>query len=205
MNFRFVSVPRSSPRPIYTPQGQWNSAQSIMGWQSLLWASDPQDESQKQQQQQQQQKGQTQQKDQTTDKQTRDQWHWPAASSDPPRDWNKSLNATDWAAFKETRTLIPTVILTGSILALVRLRRRFRRFPDASSISPAFIRKRSLFGRVTSVGDGDNFRMYHTPGGKLAGWGWLPWKKVPTSKKDLKDKTVASASFFLPVLILTIE
>ena len=158
-----------------------------MGWTSLLWASDPQDESQKQRtQQQQEQKSETR----TLHRQPQDQWHWPAASSDPPRDWNKSLNAIDWAAFKEPRTLIPTVILTGSILALVRIRRRLRRFNDASSISPAFIRKRSLFGQVTSVGDGDNFRMYHTPGGKLAGWGWLPWKKVPTSKKDLKDKTV---------------
>lgn len=44
------------------------------------------------------------------------------------------------------------------------------------------------------MGDGDNFRLYHTPGGKLTGWGWLPWKKVPTLKKELRDKTVR---FFL--------
>lgn len=163
-----------------------------MGWRSLFWASDSPDSQQKK----------------SSDLRDTQTWHWPVADSTPastsPRDskatdWNKSLNATDWAAFKETRTLIPTVILTGSILALVRIRRRLRRFPDASSISPAFIRKRSLFGRVTSVGDGDGFRMYHTPGGKLTGWGWLPWKKVPTSKKDLKDKTVSlSLSLFLP-------
>lgn len=149
----------------------------------LLWASDPKDQSQKDQatSNRHQQQEQNQQ-----------QWHWPAvASPDSPRDWNKSINSTDWAAFKEPRTLLPTLILTGSILTLVRLHRRYlRRFPDASSISPSFFRKRSLFGRVTSVGDGDNFRMFHTPGGKLAGWGWLPWKKVPTLKKELKDKTV---------------
>ena len=118
------------------------------------------------------------------------QW-WPTSSSEePPRNWNKALNATDWAAFTEARTLIPTLVLTGSILAAVRIRRRLRRFPDATSISSSFFRQRSIFGEVTSVGDGDNFRLYHTPGGRLTGWGWLPWKKVPTSRKDLKDKTV---------------
>jgi hypothetical protein len=41
------------------------------------------------------------------------------------------------------------------------------------------------------VGDGDNFRVFHTPGGRLAGWGWLPWRRVPKEKKDLKNKTVS--------------
>ena len=128
----------------------------------------------------------------TNDKQEQQQrqW-WPTSSSEePPRNWNKALNATDWAAFTEARTLIPTLVLTGSILAAVRIRRRLRRFPDATSISSSFFRQRSIFGEVTSVGDGDNFRLYHTPGGRFTGWGWLPWKKVPTSRKDLKDKTV---------------
>ncbi|KAL8748249.1 MAG: hypothetical protein Q9184_007469, partial [Pyrenodesmia sp. 2 TL-2023] len=51
-------------------------------------------------------------------------------------------------------------------------------------------RKRSLFGYVTSVGDADNFRIFHTPGGRLAGWGWLPWRRVPDKVKELKDNTV---------------
>lgn len=135
------------------------------------------------------------------------QHHFPtpwSSSSKQPRNWEHSLNATDWAAFTETRTLVPTLILTGSILALVRLHRRyFRRFPDATSISPWFFRRRSIYGQVTSVGDGDNFRLYHTPGGKLTGWGWLPWKKVPTSKKELRDKTVRIAPF-APVIVVGI-
>jgi len=40
---------------------------------------------------------------------------------------------------------------------------------------------------VTRVGDADNFHMYHQPGGKLLGWGWL--RRIP-QKKDLKDKTI---------------
>ncbi|KAF9886804.1 putative endonuclease lcl3 [Aspergillus nanangensis] len=112
----------------------------------------------------------------------------PTSSS---KDWNKSLNKFDWAAFTEVRTIIPTVILTSAILGIIHIRRRYlRRFPDAVSISPSYFRRKSILGQVTSVGDGDGFRLFHTPGGRLAGWGWLPWKKVPTSKKELRDKTV---------------
>ncbi|KAJ5245887.1 hypothetical protein N7468_000870 [Penicillium chermesinum] len=60
--------------------------------------------------------------------------------------------------------------------------------PPASP--PSWLRRRTVFGQVTSVGDGDNFRLYHTPGGRLAGWGWLPWKRVPVNKKELKDQTI---------------
>jgi endonuclease YncB( thermonuclease family) len=41
---------------------------------------------------------------------------------------------------------------------------------------------------VTSVGDGDNFRFFHTPGGRLAGWGWL--RSIPTDKKALRNQTI---------------
>lgn len=106
---------------------------------------------------------------------------------------NNASSALDWNAFIEPRTLIPTVLLTSGILFAVRFHRHYlRRVPDASSISPSWLHRRSVFGQVTSVGDGDNFRIYHTPGGRLAGWGWLPWKKVPTTKKELKDNTVRS-------------
>ncbi|PYH50036.1 thermonuclease family protein [Aspergillus saccharolyticus JOP 1030-1] len=111
-----------------------------------------------------------------------------AANNDPRHNYT---NLIDWNAFTEPRTLIATSILTTGILGAVSLHGRyFRWFPDAVSISPSYLRRRSLLGRVTSVGDGDNFRMYHTPGGRLAGWGWLPWKKIPTSKKELRDKTI---------------
>ncbi|KAH3246033.1 putative endonuclease lcl3 [Aspergillus fumigatus] len=107
------------------------------------------------------------------------------------KDWESSVTAIDWAAFTEARTIIPTLILTSGFLGAFYVHRRYlRRFPDAVSITPSYFRRRSLLGQVTSVGDGDNFRIYHTPGGRLAGWGWLPWKKIPTSKKELRDKTV---------------
>lgn len=115
----------------------------------------------------------------------------PTASSYPTPATNNSDSVLDWGAFAESRTLISTVLLTSGILLAVRFHRSYlRRIPDAPSISPSFLRRRTIFGKVTSVGDGDNFRIFHTPGGRLAGWGWLPWKKVPTTKKELKDNTV---------------
>lgn len=48
--------------------------------------------------------------------------------------------------------------------------------------------QQKLHGKVTRVGDGDNFRFYHTPGGPFMGWGWL--RKVPEKRKDLKDETL---------------
>lgn len=114
-----------------------------------------------------------------------------SSSSHPTPSTNNPSTPLDWTAFTEPRTLVPTLLLTSGILLAVRFHRRYlRRFPDAPSISPSFLRRRTVFGQVTSVGDGDNFRIFHTPGGRLAGWGWLPWKKVPASKKELKDNTV---------------
>jgi hypothetical protein len=121
------------------------------------------------------------------------------ASSYPTPATNNSDSVLDWGDFAESRTLISTVLLTSGILLAVRFHRSYlRRIPDAPSISPSFLRRRTIFGKVTSVGDGDNFRIFHTPGGRLAGWGWLPWKKVPTTKKELKDNTVRLSVLLLP-------
>lgn len=100
-------------------------------------------------------------------------------------------SATTWATYTQPQTIIATVVLTSSIIGFYRFYRTFlRRIPIAASIKPGYFRKRSILGKVTSVGDGDNFRIYHTPGGWLAGWGWLPWRRVPTEKKALKDQTI---------------
>ncbi|KXX78286.1 putative endonuclease LCL3 [Madurella mycetomatis] len=64
-----------------------------------------------------------------------------------------------------------------------------RRFPGSHHIAPSFFRRRSLLGKVTSVGDGDGFHMFHTPGGRLAGWGWL--RSVPKDRKELKGRTIS--------------
>jgi hypothetical protein len=105
--------------------------------------------------------------------------------------WTEPLNATDWSHYTDPRTIVPTLLLTSTILISVRVYRSYlRRIPEATYIRPGFFRKRSLFGTVTRVGDADNFHLFHTPGGRLTGWGWLPGRKVPEKKADLKGKTV---------------
>ena len=94
-------------------------------------------------------------------------------------------------AFTRPETIIAATVLTAASLGFYRFYKSYlRRIPQAININPGYLRRRSLVGKVTSVGDGDNFRMYHTPGGRLAGWGWLPGRRVPAGKKELKDQTV---------------
>ena len=127
---------------------------------------------------------------------------WPPWSSTPedekkpaqkaPSSWAAPVLPNDWSYYFSPEVLIPTAIMTSTIFVGHRLYKLYlRRIPGAAKISTSFWRKRSLFGKVTSVGDGDGFRLYHTPGGRLAGWEWLPGRKIPTGKA-LKDKTVRS-------------
>ena len=84
------------------------------------------------------------------------------------------------------QVILPTVILTGSVFTLLYIyRRHFRRILNIASIPPEFLtRHRSIFGRVTSIGDADNFRFFHTPGGRWAGW--EIFRPVPIARKDLQ-------------------
>ncbi|KAI1828031.1 hypothetical protein F4861DRAFT_490387 [Xylaria intraflava] len=110
-------------------------------------------------------------------------------SSRRPVSWADSLNSTDWEHYKDPSNWVPTVLATATVLASMQLYRLYlRRIPGAVHVQPSFFRRRSLFGQVTSVGDGDNFHLFHTPGGRMAGWGWL--RKVPDKRADLKNKTI---------------
>ncbi|KAG2357483.1 SNase-domain-containing protein [Suillus spraguei] len=68
-------------------------------------------------------------------------------------------------------------------------RRYFRRLRTAEWVTPDVLqRKRWVRGVVTSVGDADNFRLYHTPG---LGWRWpLKFRRVPILSKELKEQTI---------------
>ena len=125
--------------------------------------------------------------------------HEQSSAPSPSRkttNWSSLLFSSPSQIFTSPENLLPTVLLTTSCIAFYTFYRTYlRRIPAAANISPGFFHKRSLLGRVTSVGDGDNFRVFHTPGGRLAGWGWLPWRRVPTERKELKDKTVGLQRF----------
>lgn len=99
------------------------------------------------------------------------------------------------SSFVQPSTLISTTVLTATILTFVALQRRYaRRIPNATSVPQTYILPsqrrftRSLFGRVTTVGDADNFRIYHTPLGLLGLWHTL--RHVPSDPKLLKNNTV---------------
>lgn len=122
-------------------------------------------------------------------------WPWSGHDNDKKTSlsaWIDSFKSADWlSAFTDPRTVGPSVVLTASTVAALRFYKSYlRRVPSVNHIKPEYFRRRSLFGKVTSVGDADNFRLFHTPGGRIAGWEWLPWKRVPAKKEGLAKNTV---------------
>ncbi len=84
------------------------------------------------------------------------------------------------SSFYDPSTIIATSILTASVLGGFYIYKMYlRRIAESRKLPLSFMRHRTMLGYVTSVGDGDNFHFYHTPGGILAGWYWLrPVPKV---------------------------
>ncbi|KAK9479815.1 hypothetical protein V1514DRAFT_327445 [Lipomyces japonicus] len=146
-----------------------------------------------------------------------------------------SSDAGTFVPFFSVTTLVQSCALTGTILLATATYYRFLRrvrtardipdwyftstLPNGSSNNSK--RSKTLLGRVVHVGDGDNFRFFHTPGGIWAGWNWLrpvpfeqywyqqsSWfsfflrtqrprlnakqlKKVKSKKKKLSDETIS--------------
>jgi micrococcal nuclease len=85
--------------------------------------------------------------------------------------------------------LIASAIFGVATTAVLFYRRNLRRIPSSAYLTPNMLKgKRVLKGKVTSVGDSDNFRFYHTPGGIWAGWGWL--RHVPSGTKGNSDNRI---------------
>lgn len=85
--------------------------------------------------------------------------------------------------------LLSAGLTAGAILSYKMYTRYVRRIRTYLDLTPDILdRQRKLYGRVTRVGDGDNFRFYHTPGGVFLGWGWA--RHVPMSRSALKDETL---------------
>jgi hypothetical protein len=114
---------------------------------------------------------------------------WPGSGTD--NDKKKHVSESWVGSLTDARTVIPAIALTVTSVAAVRLYKTYlRRIPSVNHIKPNYFRRKGVFGQVTSVGDADNFRLYHTPGGRIAGWGWLPWKTVPKKRDGLTNQTV---------------
>jgi len=121
-------------------------------------------------------------------------WFWqePAAAPRKTKPSSEHEDSESWLSathLLHPSSLIPAALLTTAVIYSSRLYKTYlRRIPNVSHIKPAFFRTQSLFGRVTSVGDADNFRLYHTPGGRLMGWHWA--RRVPSVRKELVDQTL---------------
>lgn len=74
-------------------------------------------------------------------------------------------------------------VLLASIVAF-GASRALKRVPTAVDLGTKYLKRRSLFGKVINVNDGDDFRFFHTPGGVLGGWGWLR-SLPPTGKRGI--------------------
>jgi len=81
------------------------------------------------------------------------------------------------------------LICTSVLGAYFGYRRFLRRIPTAVNVPDRILKKQTMLGYVVSVGDADNFRFFHTPGGYLAGWGWLrPTPRV--NERGITDQTI---------------
>lgn len=72
----------------------------------------------------------------------------------------------------DPRVIAISLTTLAVVLGLNRVRRRLLRIATAGDLTPR-VYGRVLRGKVLAVGDGDGMRVFHTPGGVLAGWGWL--------------------------------
>ncbi|KAM0712453.1 hypothetical protein Q7P37_011549 [Cladosporium fusiforme] len=111
----------------------------------------------------------------------------PAQLPEAVNSWTSSLNARDATHYTSTQTIFFCAVTSATTLVLFTAYKTYlRRIPGADYLKPSFFRRRSLYGHVTSVGDGDNFRFFHTPGGRLLGWGWL--RRIGQNKKNKNGK-----------------
>jgi len=79
---------------------------------------------------------------------------------------------------------------SATAMSIVMTYKRFgRRIRNVDWVTPALLnKKRWIKGIVTSVGDADNFRLYHTP---ALGYNWpLKFRRIPI-QKGLKDETLS--------------
>ncbi|KAK4330416.1 TNase-like domain-containing protein [Rhodotorula toruloides] len=104
--------------------------------------------------------------------------------ADPPTPsaWQTLLDAC--ARPEPSNPLLVGAATAGLLLASNRIWHRYgRRIRNVDELAPTDFAPRRLRGVVTSVGDADNFRLYHRPALR-------PWSRPPTKRPDLKGETL---------------
>ncbi|PPR00271.1 hypothetical protein CVT26_009023 [Gymnopilus dilepis] len=125
-------------------------------------------------------------------------WPWPSSSKKDPTDPHAVDDNAAIALWRKFHELPPSMLALaafslGSVTAVssVMVYRRYgRRIRNVNHLTPDVLTgKRWLKGVVTSVGDADNFKFFHTPA--LGGYTWpFKFRSVPSIGKDLKDETL---------------
>lgn len=75
-------------------------------------------------------------------------------------------------------------LLGGSFLGYHRYLKQYKTVRD---IPTHWFKRKWLYGKITAVGDGDNFHFYHLPGGALGGWGWI--RPIPRLEPNVINMT----------------
>lgn len=103
---------------------------------------------------------------------------------------SKKESSSKQSSFTSYETIVSSTVICASFVGGFYVYRSYlRRVANVYKIPDSFIKKRSMLGKVTSVGDADNFHFYHTPGGVLGGWGWL--RHAPkVNSRGLKGQTI---------------
>ena len=104
----------------------------------------------------------------------------PSDKPPPPSTWAANLNRPDPSHYTTPQTITLTALTTATTLLLAHLfyQKALRRIPTVDHLRPTDLRHRTLHGWVPRVGDADNFHLFHTPGGRWAGWHWVPWRRI---------------------------
>lgn len=96
-------------------------------------------------------------------------------------------SAVHFALETPTGTAVTSAALTTSTLFIYW--RYFRRLKNAEYITPRELTlRRTITGRVTSIGDADGFRLYHQPGPPILRSLLF---RPPKTAKELKDETLS--------------
>ncbi|EDO19416.1 hypothetical protein Kpol_1002p63 [Vanderwaltozyma polyspora DSM 70294] len=99
-------------------------------------------------------------------------------------------NDTKESSFSSDVVLLSLLISGSTLGAIAGYNRYLKQVTKATDIPNYMFRKRWMYGKVTAVGDGDNFHLFHTPGGIFGGWGWL--RKVPKLPKSDSNGLIVS-------------
>lgn len=112
-------------------------------------------------------------------------------SSPPPEPQSTLRSAWETAEHYAFQTPAGTAVTSAALTTTTLLVywRYFRRLKNADYITPRELRlRRTITGKVTSIGDADGFRLYHQPGPPLLRSLLHP---APTTPRELKDQTLS--------------